>query len=66
MVIEKTAEEYIIRVPISIDLGQMQELLNYLRYLELTGKFSASEKDVEELVANTKLAWRKKRKKERP
>jgi hypothetical protein len=61
MVIEKTATEFIIRIPASGDINDIQDFINYLQYRELTAKFLAGPTAVEELVNMTKATWRKKR-----
>lgn len=61
MVIERVANEFIIRIPASTDISDIQDFLNYLRYRELTANFVATPKDVDELVASVKRNWRKRR-----
>jgi hypothetical protein len=63
MVIERTSTEYIIRIPITTSITDVQDFLNYLRYKQITSKFVASQALVDELVADTKNAWRAKRQK---
>lgn len=63
MVIEKIADEYVIRIPAKGDISDIQDFLNYLRYRELTSKFTASSADVDSIVASVKQNWRERRKK---
>jgi hypothetical protein len=63
MVIERTATEYVIRIPATGDINDVQDFLNYLRYRELTARFVAPPSVVDELVAGIKQSWRERRKK---
>ena len=63
MVIERTADEFIIRISSDMDIADVQDFLNFLRYRELTAKFSVAQSVVDELVADTKKHWRAKRSK---
>jgi len=65
MIVERTSTEYIIRIPITTNITDVQDFLNYLRYRELTSKFVASQSLVDELVAETKQDWRGKRQKKK-
>ena len=65
MIVERTSTEYIIRIPITTNITDVQDFLNYLRYRELTSKFVASQSLVDELVAETKQDWRAKRQKKK-
>jgi len=61
MVVERVANEFVIRIPATTDISEIQDFLNYLRYRELTANFVATPKDVDELVASVKHNWRKRR-----
>lgn len=63
MVIERTATEFVIRIPATGDINEIQGFLDYLRYRELTAKFSVPQSVVDELVTGVKQSWRKSRKK---
>ncbi|MBM3436008.1 MAG: hypothetical protein FJY07_07330 [Bacteroidetes bacterium] len=64
MVIERTKEEVIIRLPANVDTGDLQALLNYLRYMEITSGSKASQKDVDDLIRAVKKGrWSKNRNK---
>lgn len=54
MKIERTNEEVIIRLPASVDTSDLQEMVNYLRYKELTSKSKATQKQVDSLVKQVK------------
>ncbi len=66
MIVERTSTEYIIRIPITTNITDVQDFLNYLRYRELTSKLVATQSAVDELVAETKRDWRAKRQKKKP
>lgn len=36
MVIERTSKEYIIKLPLNIDINDIQNFLNFARYKEIT------------------------------
>ena len=63
MVIERVANEFVIRIPATGDINEVQDFLNYLRYRELTAKFSVPQSVVEDLVTEVKKNWRKRRSK---
>jgi hypothetical protein len=63
MVIERTPTEFIIRIPATTDITDVQDFLNFLRYRELTARFSVAQSVVDELVAETKKHWRAKHRK---
>lgn len=63
MVIERIANEFVIRVPATGDINEIQDFLNYLRYRELTAKFSVPQSVVEDLVSEVKKNWRERRRK---
>jgi hypothetical protein len=64
MVIERVANEFVIRIPATGDINEVQDFLNYLRYRELTAKFSVPQSVVEDLVTEVKKNWRERRKKQ--
>ena len=39
MLVERTNEEIIIKLPASVDIEDLQDLLNYVRYKELTSGY---------------------------
>lgn len=57
MQIERTDKEVIIRLPASVDTDDLQELLNYARYKELTSKFSVSQKQADQLANKANKSW---------
>jgi hypothetical protein len=59
MVIERTKEEVIIRLPASVDTDDLQDFLNYARYKELTSKFDMLQEEVNKLANEINVNWRK-------
>ena len=59
MVIERTKEEVIIRLPASVDTDDLQDFLNYARYKELTSKFDTLQEEVNKLANEINVNWRK-------
>ena len=50
MTIEKTDKEFVIRISTAVDLDDVQRALDYLRYLELTAKSTATQADADALA----------------
>jgi thioredoxin-related protein len=57
MVIERTKDEIIIRLPTYIDTMGLQNLINYLTYKEATDKSQAKQEDVDKLAKDIKKGW---------
>ncbi len=57
MVIERTKNEVIIRLPSYIDTDGLQNLISYLTYKEATDKSQAKQADVDKLAKNVKKGW---------
>jgi hypothetical protein len=55
MFVERTDKEVIIRLPVSVDTEDLQDLLNYARYKELTANFKVDKKKVDKLQAASML-----------
>ena len=49
MILERTKDEILVRLPAYVDLTELQNMLDYLRYKELTAKSMAKQVDVDEL-----------------
>ncbi len=60
MILERTKNEILVRLPSYVDLTELQNMLDYLQYKELTAKSEATQSDVDELskVVN-KSIWTK-------
>jgi hypothetical protein len=62
MVIERTAEEIIIRISSSMNVDDIQQLIDYLTYKQIASKSQATQKGVDLLVANVKQGrWAQRR-----
>lgn len=57
MVIERTNEEVIIRLPSYVDTDELQSLVDYLTYKEATAKSEAKQADVDLLATEVKKGW---------
>jgi len=57
MVIERTKDEVIIRLPAYVDTNGLQKLINLLSYKEATAKSEATQSDVDELAKEVKKGW---------
>ena len=62
MVIERTINEFIIRIPITTQIDQMQDLVDYLRYKELTTATNATQMEVDSLAREINKNWWNKNK----
>ena len=57
MVIERTKNEVIIRLPSYIDTEGLQNIINYLTYKEATDKSQAKQEAVDKLAKEVKKGW---------
>jgi thioredoxin-related protein len=63
MVIERTKNEVIIRLPSYVDTDGLQNIINYLIYKEATAKSQAKQEDVDKLAKDLKKGWWSKNRK---
>jgi hypothetical protein len=63
MVIERTKNELIIRLPSFVDTDGLQDLINYLAYKEATDQSQASQAAVDKFVKKVKKGWWNRNKK---
>lgn len=63
MLIERTSNEVIIRLPASVDTTGLQRLVDYLTYKEATSNSKATQEQVDKLAAKVKKGWWKKNRK---
>ena len=54
MIIERTNNEIIFRLPATINVDDLQDLADLLEYKEITKKSKATRKDVDDLVKTIK------------
>ncbi|HEV8079201.1 MAG TPA: hypothetical protein VGP43_00710 [Chitinophagaceae bacterium] len=57
MLIERTNKEIIIKLPSSVDITGLQQLVDYLTYKEATSKSKAKQEDVDKLAKEVKKGW---------
>lgn len=65
MIVERTKEEILVRLPSNIDISELQDMLDYLRYKELTSYSKAKQAEVNKLAEDANYSMWKKTKKER-
>lgn len=54
MIIERTADEVIFRLPADTNIDDLQAFANLLTYKEITKKFKVSQEEVDDLVKAVK------------
>jgi hypothetical protein len=57
MVIERTASEFVIRFPFTANAERMQDLIDYLRYKELTANYSVAQSEVDNMAREINRKW---------
>lgn len=57
MLIERTDKEIIIRIPATVNTDDLQDFVDYTRYLELTQGFKVSQKKVDQLATKINKDW---------
>ena len=57
MIIERTASEFVIRFSITANMERMQDLIDYLRYKELTANYSVAQSKVDALAQSINRDW---------
>lgn len=65
MILERTKDEILIRLSSNVDLTELQDMLDYLRYRELTAKSKAKQADVDKLAKEVNASMWDKIKKQR-
>ena len=63
MLIERTSDEIIIRLPASVDTFGLQRLLDYLTYKEATANSKATQEQIDKLAKDVKKGWWKENRK---
>jgi len=60
MILERTKDEILIRLSADVDLAELQNMIDYLKYKELTAKSKAKQSDVDGLANEVKKSiWSK-------
>jgi len=62
MIIERTKNEIIIRLPGDMDIDELQDMTDWFQYKELTRKTKTKQSDVDSLVSQIKKGRWDKRK----
>ena len=57
MLIERTKKEFVIRFPFTADRERMQDVIDYLRYKELTADYSVAQSEVDTLAQAINRKW---------
>jgi len=57
MIVERTANEFVIRFPFADNTERMQDLIDYLRYKELTANYSVTQSEVDSLAREINARW---------
>jgi len=57
MIIERTANEFVIRFPFTADRERMQDIIDYLRYKELTANYIVPQSEVDKLAQSINKNW---------
>jgi len=57
MIIERTASEFVIRFPFTADSERMQDIIDYLRYKELTANYGIAQSEVDILAQTINKKW---------
>jgi hypothetical protein len=57
MVIERTQDEVIIRLSSSFETDDLQNLIDYIQFKELTSKSTATQDDVDKLASEINKDW---------
>ena len=65
MIVERTEKEILVRLPSNIDLSELQDMLDYLRYKEVTSYSVAKQTEVDKLAEEANSSMWEKVKKER-
>lgn len=56
MIVERTNKEILVRIPSNVDLSELQDMLDYLKYRELTADSKATAEDVDKLAKEVNSA----------
>lgn len=60
MKVERTKDEIVVRLPSNIDLSELQDVLDYLKYRELTTSSEATQAEVDALSKEVNSSmWKK-------
>ena len=57
MIIERTTNEFVIRFPFTTNSEQMQDMIDYLRFKELTAGYRVAQSEVDQLAKAINRKW---------
>ena len=57
MIIERTTGEFVIRIPVSTKVEHIQDMIDYLRYKELTSTYEVSQSEVDMFAREINKNW---------
>lgn len=60
MILERTETEILVRLPLNVDLTELQNMIDFLRYKELTATSVAKQKDADQLTEEANSSMIKK------
>ncbi|MEK7257260.1 MAG: hypothetical protein AAB316_21075 [Bacteroidota bacterium] len=62
MTVQRTDNEFIIKIPTTIGVQEMQDLLDYIAYLVVSSKSTATQEAVDKLAREVNKNWWEKNK----
>ncbi len=65
MILERTQSEIVVRLPLTVDLKELQEMLDYFKYKDATSQTRALQTDADNLAVSANKAILEKFKKRR-
>ena len=57
MIIERTTDEFVIRFPFTTNNERMQDMIDYLRFKELTADYGVTQAEVDQLAKAINRKW---------
>ncbi len=57
VIIERTDSEFIIKLPLSIDPVEIQNILEYFKFVDIVSRSQATQEDIDELSNEVKAGW---------
>ncbi|MGB0931137.1 MAG: hypothetical protein ACPGVB_10195 [Chitinophagales bacterium] len=60
--VEKTEDAVVIKLPLNTKASDIQNVVNYFKYVELVGKSKATQEQIDELAKEAKKGWWEKNK----
>jgi hypothetical protein len=62
MVIERSNSEIIIKIPSTVNVDDLQDLINHTRYKELSSTFQINQNEIDKLESDVNANWWKENK----